>query len=293
MPVSGVDNMNKIFLTRKELNKLKRYPTGNIMSTESRLYYYKEKDSKKLLLKKFFSRYEDLLNQKIKTIEDINNSEISSIEELVIPKDIVIVGGENIGFTIEEVVNSTNLGKILENPKIDLEKKIELLKKVGVLLKKTMSLDKEFYINDLQPYNVLVDEDDNIKIIDLDSSATTSNNSLISYYMTLDKKAEYVDKYHINEDGTSYPDYNSDLLCYNYMILNTIADNRIHRLEFDDYYNYLYYLESIGMNKELIESFNTLYDNKDNINPVDYLSNIDRESLYRSSYNVYRLTKKR
>ena len=289
MPVLGADNMNKILLTKKELNRLKRYPTGNTISTESRLYYYK--DNK--LIKKFFRRENKNLDKKIKTIDDINNSEISNIDELVIPKELVIVQGENIGFTIKEITNSTTLSSILDNPKIDLEKKVELLKKVGKLLQKTMSSKKEFYINDLQPYNILVDENNNIKLIDLDSSATTSKDPLISYYMTLDKKAEYIDKYHINEDGTSYPDYNSDLLCYNYMILNTISNNRIHRLDFDDYYNYLYYLESIGMNKDLINSFTTLYENKDNINPVEYLSNIDREPLYRSSYNIYKLTKKR
>lgn len=289
MPVLGADNMNKILLTKKELNRLKRYPTGNTISTESRLYYYK--DNK--LIKKFFKRENKNLDKKIKTIDDINNSEISNIDELVIPKELVIVQGENIGFTIKEITNSTTLSSILDNPKIDLEKKIELLKKVGKLLQKTMSSKKEFYINDLQPYNILVDENNNIKLIDLDSSATTSKDPLISYYMTLDKKAEYIDKYHINEDGTSYPDYNSDLLCYNYMILNTISNKRIHRLDFNDYYNYLYYLESIGMNKDLINSFTTLYENKANINPVEYLSNIDREPLYRSSYNIYKLTKKK
>ena len=285
--------MNKIFLSPNEVNRLKRYPTGKIMSTESRLYYYKQLGSNFLLLKKFFKSRSGDFDRKIKTIDEINNSELSTIEELVIPKDVVIVQGENIGLTVEEIPNCKNLGSILNDSKIEVEKKLELLKKVGLLLKKTISSEQEFYISDLQPYNILIDENNNIRVIDLDSSATCSDDPIESYYLALDKKSRVIDKYHIDEGGNAYPDYNSDLLCYNYMILNTISNNRIHRLNFDEYYDYLYYLTSIGMNKDLIDSFITLYSYKDNINPVEYLDNIDREALYRSNYNVYRLTKKK
>ena len=284
--------MDKICLTSSELNRLKRYPIGKIISTEGRIYYYKDLGPNSLLIKRFYKIDQERLDHKIKTIEDINNSELSTFEELVIPKDIVVVHGEQIGFTIEEVSNSTNLGLILKNPKISMEKKIELLKKVGELLRKTMSCDKEFYISDLQPYNVLIDENEDIKVIDLDSSSTTSNKPLESYYISSDRKAESIDKYHVLKNGLSYPDYNSDLLCYNMMILNTLSNNKIHIIDFDEYYDYIQYLYSIGINPDLIESFITLYSNKDNINPVDYLSDIDKESLYRSNYNVYKLTKR-
>ena len=284
--------MDKICLTSSELNRLKRYPIGKIISTEGRMYYYKDLDPNNLLIKRFYKIDPAGLDYKIKTIEDLNNSELSTFEELVIPKDIVVVHGEQIGFTIEEINNSTNLGLILNNPKISIKKKIELLKKVGQLLRKTMSCDQEFYISDLHPYNYLVDENENIRVIDLDSSATNSNKPLESYYISLDRKAESVDKYHILRNGLSYPTYNGDLLCYNMMILNTISNNKIHLINFNDYYDYIYYLYSIGMNEELIESFINLYSNKDNINPVDYLSDINNESLYRSNYNVYKLTKR-
>ena len=285
--------MNKISLKGSEVDRLKLYPTGSIMSTESKIYYYKHYDSKNLLIKKLYLTDKDIFKRKIDTLEDINSSELSNFEELVIPEDLVVVRGKNIGFTIREITDSTNLGLILKDPKVCIEKKILLLKKIGELLNKTMSCDKEFYINDLQPFNFLVDKDDNIRVVDLDSSATNSNNPLISFYMTLDKKNRQIDKYHVTDDGLSYPDKNSDLFCYNMMILNTISGNNIYRLNFEEFYNYLYYLSSIGMNSDLIESFATLYENKDNTNPVDYLSNINNESLYRSNYNIYKLNKKR
>ena len=285
--------MNRISLKGHEVDKLKQYPTGNVMSTESIIYYYKHYDSKNLLIKKLFLTDKDIFKRKIDTIEDINNSELSNFEELVIPEDLVVVRGKKIGFTIREITDSTNLGFILDDPKVSIEKKILLLKKIGELLNKTMSCDKDFYINDLQPFNFLVDKDDNIRVVDLDSSATNSNNPLISFYMTLDNKTRQIDKYHVTADGLSYPDNNSDLFCYNMMILNTISGNKIHKLNFAEFYNYLFYLSSIGMNSDLINSFVTLYENKDNINPVDYLSNINKESLYRSQYNVYKLNKKR
>ena len=285
--------MNKISLKGSEIDRLKLYPTGSIMSTESKIYYYKHYDSKNLLIKKLYLTDKDIFKRKIDTLEDINSSELSNFEELVIPEDLVVVRGKNIGFTIREITDSTNLGLILNDPKVSIEKKILLLKKIGELLNKTMSCDKEFYINDLQPFNFLVDKDDNIRVVDLDSSATNSNNPLISFYMTLDKKNRQIDKYHVTDDGLSYPDKNSDLFCYNMMILNTISGNNIYRLNFEEFYNYLYYLSSIGMNSDLVESFATLYENKDNTNPVDYLSNINNESLYRSNYNIYKLNKKR
>ncbi len=285
--------MNSISLKGSEVDKLKLYPIGNIMSTESKIYYYKHYDSKNLLIKKLFITDKDVFKRKIDTIEDINSSELSNFEELVIPEDLVVVRGKKIGFTIREITDSTNLGFILNDSNVSIEKKILLLKKIGELLNKTMSCDKDCYINDLQPFNFLVDKDDNIRVVDLDSSATNSNNPLISFYMTLDKKTRQVNKYHVTEDGLSYPDKNSDLFCYNMMILNTISGNKIHKLNFDEFYNYLFYLSSIGMNCDLVESFVTLYENKDNINPVDYLSNINKESLYRSHYNVYKLNKKR
>jgi len=285
--------MNKISLKGSEVDRLKLYPTGSIMSTESKIYYYKHYDSKNLLIKKLYLTDKDIFKRKIDTLEDINSSELSNFEELVIPEDLVVVRGKNIGFTIREITDSTNLGLILNDPKVSIEKKILLLKKIGELLNKTMSCDKEFYINDLQPFNFLVDKDDNIRVVDLDSSATNSNNPLISFYMTLDKKNRQIDKYHVTDDGLSYPDKNSDLFCYNMMILNTISGNNIYRLNFEEFYNYLYYLSSIGMNSDLVESFATLYENKDNTNPVDYLSNINNESLYRSNYNIYKLNKKR
>lgn len=284
--------MDKICLTTSELSRLKRYPIGEIISTEGRIYYYKDLGPNYLLIKKFYKTDPSILDYKVKTIEDINNSELSNFEELVITKDIVVVHGEQIGFTIEEITNSTNLGLILNNPKISIQKKIELLKKVGQLLKRTTSCDQEFYLSDLHPYNFLVDENENIRVIDLDSSATTSNKPLESYYISLDRKAESVDKYHILRNGLSYPNYNGDLLCYNMMILNTISNNKIHLINFNDYYDYIYYLYSIGMNEELIETFINLYSNKDNINPVDCLSDINNELLYRSNYNVYKLTKR-
>lgn len=62
----------------------------------------------------------------------------------------------------------------------------------------------------------------------------------------------------------------------------------INNLNLGDFYNYLTYLEKIGINKELIEIFKNIVSNKDNENPYDLLDTLTTEQVARSRKIVYK-----
>ena len=73
------------------------------------------------------------------------------------------------------------------------------------------------------------------------------------------------------------------------------AQNRgknISKITILEYYEYLNYLSRIGMNKELLDIFNNLVIEKDNINPTNYLDTITNEQIYRAKEFVFKKTYK-
>lgn len=79
----------------------------------------------------------------------------------------------------------------------------------------------------------------------------------------------------------------TDLYCYIIMILNYLYGESINNVDIVRFYDYLNYLESIGVNKELIENFGKILINKDNENPIELLDSITNEQVYRAKKNVY------
>lgn len=71
------------------------------------------------------------------------------------------------------------------------------------------------------------------------------------------------------------------------MILNYLYGESINNVDIVRFYDYLNYLESIGVNKELIENFGKILINKDNENPIELLDSITNEQVYRAKKNVY------
>ena len=277
--------MKKIRLTQAELSRLVEYPNV-FLSTESKIYYYK----RNLLLKKLYLTDDQTINRKVFTLETINNSPLVEFEELVIPDKIAVAGGKNIGFTIKEVKGIT-LQELL-NSNIPSSDKISLLRRVGEVLRKIESCDQEFYFNDLQGYNIIVDKNGELRFIDLDSSSVNKDNAVQSYYLNTDRKVVNMNKYRFNAHGIPYPDTNNDLLSYSTMILNTIADFKTGRLSIGDYYNYLSYLDDLGFDDELLDIFVNLYSEKENVNPVDYLDTLKGNDLEKAKYIRYKALKK-
>lgn len=284
--------MQEIALKESDISKLKRYPLDGIWSTESEiLYYKKDKDwNKSILIKKLFFTEEKKVQRKIDTIKTIQNSELSEYKELVLPEDIIVVGGINSGFTIPEVTDSDNLALILKNKRIHDRDKIKILKKIGRLIHRVEEQSQEFYFGDVQEFNFLVDKDRNIYVIDLDSSAVNRKTPLETKYIIIDKKTHSVNKYKVNKAGRSYPSKNIDIFCYNTMILNYLAGRSVTNFTDNEYYEYIEYLKKIGIPKSMIDIYLNNYTDKDNELVFNYLDEIP--SVPRADYKVFQKLKK-
>ncbi|MBQ9019381.1 MAG: hypothetical protein IJ097_03650 [Bacilli bacterium] len=285
--------MNEIALKESDISKLKKYPLDGIWSTESIIYYYKkDTDMKSILLKKLFLTADKRVNRKIETINKIKESELSTYQELVVPDDIITVGGIKAGFTISEVENSINLHTYLENINISNKDKINVLKKIGKLVRKVQCQKQEFYFGDLQEFNFLIGNNNDIYVVDLDSSSVTRKKPLETKYIIMDKKTHIISKYKVNKATRSYPSINNDNYCYNTMVLNFLAGEYINRLDFFQYFDYLEYLYNVGIiPREMRDIYMNHYTDKTNELVLDYLDDIPNE-IGRGCYNVYKALQK-
>ena len=285
--------MMNIVLKESELKRLKEYPLANcIANTESIIYYYKKdfQNNETLLLKKLYDTRDNKVERKIKTIETLQRSQLMDYKELVIPEDVISIQGVKSGFTIKEITNNTNLQLILSNNRISTSKKIELLKKIGDLLNRVSSSNQEFYFGDLQPSNILIDEESNIYIVDLDSSAVNRKKPIESKYIVLDHKTHDVRKYKVNKAKRAYPSKDIDIYCFNTMVLNTIAGESLHRTDIPEFYDYLNYLDDKGISRDILDILSNHYSNKPNESVYPYLDELPKE-IGKESYKVYKMIK--
>lgn len=283
--------IGEIHLTEANVKKLKNFGIDpKVSNTESVIKVYKTiPNGVTILLKMLYDTRN--IESKIDTIKKIRqNEELLAMDEIVLPTDVVISKGESIGFAIPEIKNSTNLGLILQDPKVSIKYKMDLLYKVSKLLSKTLSLNDNFYFNDLHEFNFLVDENDNIKVIDIDSSSINSNKATPSYYLVTDPKLTEVPKYKFNEVGLPYSGRDCDIYCYNIMLMNTLANYQIQKLTFLELSDYLDYLLSIGIDETIIDSIINLYTTKPNELITTNLNDINC-NLYQARYSTYKQLK--
>jgi len=138
-----------------------------------------------------------------------------------------------------------------------------------------------------------------LNIVDLDSSRILNNGSFAARYLGptffVDNKPH---KYNYNNDsllngpGYLFANQNSDLYCYNIMLLNFLYGDKITRMNIDEFYRYLEYLNKIGVNKELLDIFYDLTTTSDNKNPLNYLETLNDTQLARSKKLVFEYNKK-
>ena len=117
------------------------------------------------------------------------------------------------------------------------------------------------------------------------------------WFLTEKSIIKGIDKYKINEDNHSdgyiVPNSDSDLYCYSMIILNYLYGDKINRISLEEFYEYLNYLEFIGVNKDLITIFSKLFvTNCKNENPLNYLDSLSFEQICRSKKLVYDIVKK-
>lgn len=282
-----------------------------ILNTEAKMYEYNYKDKEKIIKRLFLTNGEIFAN-KLYTLEMLDNNREFLPNNFIIPESLLTVGGEIQGFIIPKI-KGINLSLILKDNKMNVEDQLFYLKKVGDILNQLKYIRhntslKDFYINDLHEDNFIIKrENGEIFVIDLDSCKISSNGPFASRYLTSKsllcnvngKKYKFSDndsvfendKYTINYDqkGSGYviANENSDLYCYIIMILNFLYGSNINNLELVEFYRYVNYLESVGINKDLISIFTNILTNKDNENPSKLLDSLTDKQVYRSRKMVY------
>ena len=260
----------------KSLSKLRLDP--KICNTEAEIFIIANKDhwrKSTKVLKKLYNNQGDLFGNKLFTINAlIDKKNIINISEMILPDKIATCNHEIIGFTLDYIRN-INFEILLSNPKINDELKKKLLIEAGIILEKMKHLRNngiidDFYLNDLHEGNFIYNiESGHLNVIDIDSASISGNKPFASKYLTpFSQVAEMPYKYKVSSE-TKYPGYiipseNSDLYCYNVMVLNYLFHDKITKLDITEFYVYLNYLESLGYSYDILDTFSKIYEPCDN-----------------------------
>lgn len=285
--------MNAVFFTRRQFEKLKKCVLQKeIIHTESQLYVIEKHERwnhHKMLLKYFYNREGEYFGNKLFTINHLI-SHADSIDVAVLPTELAVIDGEIVGY-IMPFIENTNLLTLLRDYKVTTEKKKEYLKQVGKIIDKIhhiSELEGELFLGDIHEANFIVGkEDDNVYAVDTDSFKVKNNIPFASKYLATNPNIiEMTYKYPVNEEGIHIPNKNSDLLCYVFTILNTIARESMHKVSIEDYYEYLEYLETLGFGAGFLQVCQRIYSSASNVSPLQYLDQIP-DNIYQATYKVF------
>lgn len=316
--------METINITKRKFDSLKRYDLPNyVYNTEGILYVLPIKNrwiEQVKLLKRLYLTNGAVFGNKLSTINSlIDCRSLLDIDEIVFPEKIAVVNSEIVGFTMP-LIESINLSTALKSKEISNDIKIDYLKQIGAILEK-MKIRREytnisdFYINDLHESNFIVTADNQVKVIDIDSCKINGNGIFSSKYLSSKSFINEIYKYQ-KESGTNqqyhkyeqvrynYPSYNggitsafipdenTDLYCYIIVILNFLYEDNISNFTLQEFYDYLEYLSTIGVDKELLTYFEKITNNSQNENPYELLDSLT-PFIGRSNHHVYSYIKKK
>lgn len=260
---------------------------------------YRTSDGKRILFK-YLDAQDDarLMTSKEKTLAYLNGSEYKKVKELIIPEYIVKVDSKPAGFAMPLVENHKNLGILLESDKISMKMKKEYLIMLGKLIDEVQRVDEKhnFSFSDLNEYNFIINQEGKMNAIDLDSAYIDGIDGInppeLSLYLHKNKNLRgFKDKYPRTASGIVIPNQNSDLYCYNMIILSLLAEEYVHKIDMNLFYQYLEYLELVGVPKELIETWFNLYSKKKNDNPEKYIAEIPDDILKYSRFETFQKVK--
>ncbi len=292
--------MNTINISKKKFETLNKLILDNkIFNTEGIIYNFNY-NGKEKIFKNLYNITGVSFANKLYTIEMLNFYKDYLPKHLCCPDNLVSVNGKVIGFTMPKL-DGINLRVLLDNKDVAIKEKIYYLSKIGEILNQMKKIREytplnSFYINDLHEANIIVNPSNkDLDIVDLDSCKISRNGCFPSRFLGPNEFiSERPNKYTYNNDinnGTGYlvANENSDLFCYNVMILNFLYNGRVDKMNIQEFYNYLNYLNKLGFNKKLLDSFNKLAINCDNENPYCLLETLEEQQIYRANEKVYKL----
>lgn len=280
--------MKTISISKNKYQNLEPYQLpSSVFNTEAQLYILPIKNKWQTinkLLKKLYITSGPKFGNKLETINSlIDLKEDINIPEIVFPEKLAIVDSQVVGYTMD-LIKSVNLETALRSYDIDAQTKIKYLTQIGEILEKMKLVRKytsvkDFYLNDMHENNFIIDtETDSIKVVDIDSCKINDNMTFASRYLSPVSIIKDIPKYKTETDnrcgGYYKPTEDTDLYCYNLMILNTLFGGGINRLTLEDLYNYLEYLYLIGVPLELVDIFEKIVSNNHNENPYELLDSL-------------------
>lgn len=291
--------MKIVNLRMHQLRTLKELELEHgILNTEALMLILKKKyvktETGERMLLKYLDAQDDqkVMARKLYTINMLNGSSYKDIDELIIPDVGIVVDGQFAGFAMPLIENHRNLGGLLNDENISLEEKLNYLIKLGRIVNKVQHVNEESFrmqFADLNEFNFIIDENNEVKAVDLDSAYVGQDEpSNMAYYLLKNNYLVHLpDKYKATNNGIIIPSDDSDLYCYNMIILNTLAKDNIFKKDINTYYLYLNYLKDLGFDKELIKIFDSIYVSKPNENPRVLLKSINPDLENELDYKVF------
>ena len=286
-------------LRMRQLKKLRELPLEpGVLNTEAYMLVLNRKYSpdKKERVFKYLDAQEDkeIMSKKLYTITTLDTlDEYKEIQDLIIPDSIIYVDGNIAGFACPIIYNHRNLGIIINNPNVPLDVKLSYLKQMGDIIDKVQRVnnyDNKFQFGDLNEFNFIIDKNNQVKAIDLDSAYLGIGEPLSMAYYLL--KNQYIkslpEKYKSSIKGIVIPNDNTDLYCYNMILLNALSKENLYRKDINTYYEYLDYIKHLSLPSDLLESFNNIYIPKDNINPKDCILSIDKSLEKKLEFKTFK-----
>lgn len=217
----------------------------------------------------------------------------------VIPEFLVLLDNKDLYMAID-YINGNNIGDVLKDKNINIRDKKIYLSYIGNTLEEMRHMREnpllsDFCLGDLHEDNFIV-SNKKLYTIDLDDAKIDSISPIASY-LQVGSLFSYLhtDKY-IIEDYNPYfvkykVDYNTDMYCYIMVILNFLYGDNVNNMNINDFYCYLDYLYKIGIDSSLLECFNSIYSDCDNINPMNYIDSLTSNQIYRGKKIVYKYNK--
>lgn len=296
--------MKKLVLTENEFNNLKRLPLVEGTIEKESVMYYAPSNEKEII--KVYKNFDDklYLMNKLKTTRNLlRYIKETQIQELLKPHGIAMINEKIIGIIYSEIEAYTARFYLSLNI-IPIKLKIEILKKIGLLLDKIKNTYLKYntafsdvHLDNFLINNIIVDKYKNINELsiiacDTDSMKIMDSKGNPAYYLYDGEKLSELDKYRLDSENIIIPDSNTDIYCYNMIILDFISkSNFVYCLNIDEYNRYIDYLDKLNINANLLQAFASVYKNDiDNISPLPYLDSlyeIDESASLNTFYKEY------
>ena len=293
--------MEIVSISKNKFDNLKPLILPNdIRNTECDLFHFRY-SNRDMILKKLYFTNGNSFGNKLYTLEALASNQEFIPNNFILPEFLVAINKRIEAFTLP-YIKGTNLSKVLDDPQVDYEDKKYYLKRVGQILEQMKNIRKftvlnDFYLGDLHEDNFIVDiKKRELYVNDVDSVKIAGNLSFPARYLNSKALLNLTGrKYHLNEDNHSLTNYsvdeNTDLYCYIIMILNYLYGENINNIDIEEFYNYLNYLDSLKINNKLIECFERIVSNGNNINPVLYIDTLTVAQIGQARKKIYNLRK--